>query len=66
MWAAATAVVATAAEAATDMFRISLIASLAAVALFAYAQARGLDPLELFAGSHNSSPTSGGRSVYHK
>ena len=48
------------------MYRLSLAASLIALALFAYAQARGMDPMNLFNGSHTSSPYSGGRSVYHK
>ncbi len=48
------------------MYRISLIASLAALAFFTYAQARGMDPMNLFNSSHTSSPGSGGRSVYHK
>ena len=48
------------------MYRISLIASVAAFVLFAYAQARGMDPMNLFNSSHTSSPSSGGRSVYHK
>jgi hypothetical protein len=50
------------------MYRTSLVAGIVALTLFAWAQARGLDPTNLFSGSgsHTSTPYSGGRSVYHK
>jgi hypothetical protein len=53
-------------EVMTDMYRTSLVASIAALVLFAYAQARGMDPMNLLSGGHTPSPHSGGRSIYHK
>jgi hypothetical protein len=50
------------------MYRASLIASVVAMVVFAWAQARGMDPTNMFSGSgsHTSTPYSSGHNTYHK